>query len=86
MTVPIVKVGVVTHCLVKGSLPEGYEELPICKECAECIDSGYPYYWDEESIIELIDLHNPSKNFYSKADRMENKHTKNLIKHIVSSN
>ena len=57
------KSGVVTHCLVNGSLPQGYEELPICKECAERIDSGYRYYWDEESIVELIDLHDPSKNF-----------------------
>ena len=58
------KSGVVTHCLVKGSLPQGYEkELPICKECAERINSRYPYYWDEESIIKLIDLHGSSKNF-----------------------
>ena len=57
------KSGVVTHCLVNRSLPQGYEELPICKECAEYIDSRYPYYLDEESIIELIDLCDPSKNF-----------------------
>ena len=49
------KSGVVTHCLLKGSLPQGYEELPICKESAERIESRYPYYWGEESIVELID-------------------------------
>ena len=30
----------ITHCLVKGSLIQGYEELPICKKCAEIIDKS----------------------------------------------
>ena len=52
----------ITHCLVKGSLPHGYEKVPICKECAEIIDNLPPHHWDNEKFVELIDLSNPSNN------------------------
>ena len=53
----------VTHCLVKGDLVEGYKELPLCSGCAEMIDNASPHYWDSESIVELIDIIDPSNNF-----------------------
>ena len=53
----------ITHCLLKGSLIQGYEELPICKKCAEIIDKSNDHYWDSNLIVDLIDLTNPSNNF-----------------------
>ena len=47
----------ITHCLVKGSLIQGYEELPVCKKCAEIIDKSNDHYWDSNLTVDLIDLH-----------------------------
>ena len=53
----------ITHCLVKGSLTQGYEELPICKKYAQIIDKSNDHHWDSNSIVDLIDLTDPSNNF-----------------------
>ena len=52
-----------THCLVKGSLIQGYEELPICKKCAKIVDKSNDHSWDSNLIVNLIDLTDPSNNF-----------------------
>ena len=53
----------VTHGLVKGNLVDGYKGLPLCSKCAKKIDNASPHYWDSESIVDLIDITNPSNNF-----------------------
>ena len=53
----------ITHCLVKGSLDQGYKELPLCSKCAEIIDNASPYHWDLNSIVELINIKDSTKNF-----------------------
>ena len=47
----------VMHGLVKGNLVDG------CSKCAKKIDNASPRYWDSESIVDLIDITNPSNNF-----------------------
>ena len=39
-----------------GTLPKGYDQHPLCEQCAIRIES-YPYFWDQNKIVELIDLH-----------------------------
>ena len=56
------KNGKVTHCLVTGSLDRGYKELPVCRKCAKKINEGYPHKFDLESIVDFIDLMDPSSN------------------------
>ena len=46
----------ITHCLITGTLPKGYGQLPLCEQCAIRIDESYPYFWDLNEIVELIDL------------------------------
>ena len=53
----------VTHGLVKGNLVDGYKGLPLCSECTKIIHNASPHYWDSESIVDLIDIINPSKTF-----------------------
>ena len=45
----------ITHCLVKGSSPQGSRELPVCKKCTIDIDNESPYFWDANEFVELID-------------------------------
>ena len=45
----------ITHCLIMGTLPKGYDQHPLCEQCAIRIES-YPYFWDQNKIVELIDL------------------------------
>ena len=47
----------ITHCLIKGTLPKGYSQHPLCEQCAIRIDELYPKFWDLNEIVELIDLH-----------------------------
>ena len=56
MTVFCVKLKLITHCLVKGSSPQGYRELPVCKKCAIDIDNESLYFWDANGFVELVDL------------------------------
>ena len=53
----------VTHGLVKGNLVDGYKGLPFCSECTKIIHNASSHYWDSESIVDLIDIINPSNNF-----------------------
>ena len=53
----------VMHGLVKGNLVDGYKGLPLCSKCAKKVDNASPCYWDSESIVDLIDVTNPSNNF-----------------------
>ena len=46
----------ITHCLIMGTLPEGYSQHPLCERYAIKIDESYPYFWDQNEIVELIDL------------------------------
>ena len=46
----------ITHCLITGTLPKGYGQHPICERCATKIDESYPYFRDQNEIVELIDL------------------------------
>ena len=46
----------ITHCLITGTLPKGYSQHPLCERCAIKIDECYPYFWDQNEIVELIDL------------------------------
>ena len=56
----------VTHGLVKSNFVYGYEGLPLCSECAKIIHNASPHYWDSQSIVDLIDIINPSNNFFWK--------------------
>ena len=53
----------VTHVLVSGNLVDGYKEHPLCSKCAKDIESASPYVWDNNSIVDVIDLVNPSNRF-----------------------
>ena len=46
----------ITHCLITGTLPKGYSQHPLCEQWAIKIDESYPYFWDQNEIVELIDL------------------------------
>ena len=46
----------ITLCLITGTLPKGYSQHPLCERCATKIDDSYPYGWDQNEIVELIDL------------------------------
>ena len=45
-----------THCLITGILPKGYGQHPLCERYALRIDESYPYFWNQNEIVELIDL------------------------------
>ena len=55
----------ITHCLIMGTLPKGYRHHPLCERGAIRIDGSYPHFWDQNEIVELIDLreHECYKNF-----------------------
>ena len=55
----------ITHCLITGTLPKGYSQHPLCERCAIKIDESYPYFWDQNKIVELIDCreHERYKDF-----------------------
>ena len=55
------------------SLDRDYKELPVCRKCAKKIDEGYPHKWDLESIVDLIDLMDPSSNFLWSKNYLTNK-------------
>ena len=44
------------HCLITGTLPKGCSQHPLCERCAIKIDESYRYSWDQNEIVELIDL------------------------------
>ena len=46
----------ITHCLITGTLHKGYSQHPLCERCAIKIDESYPYFWDQNEIVKLIDL------------------------------
>ena len=46
----------ITHCLITGTLPKGYDQHPLCDQCAIRIDESYPYGWDQNEIVVFIDL------------------------------
>ena len=46
----------ITHYLIMGTLPKGYSKHPLCEQCATKIDESYSYGWDQNEIVELIDL------------------------------
>ena len=46
----------ITHYLTTGTLPKGCSHHPLCKRCAIRIDESYPHFWDQNEIVELIDL------------------------------
>ena len=46
----------ITHCLVTGTLPKGYDQHPLCEQRTIRIDESYPYFWDQNEIVELINL------------------------------
>ena len=46
----------ITHCLITGTLPKRYGQQPLCEQCAIRIDESYPYFWDQNEIVELIDI------------------------------
>ena len=52
----------ITHCLITGTLHKGYDQHPLCEQCAIRIDESYPYFWDQNEIVELIDLHEYEHN------------------------
>ena len=35
----------ITHCLITSTLREGYDQHPLCEQCATKIDESYPYGW-----------------------------------------
>ena len=47
----------ITHCLITGTLPKGYGHHSLCERCAIRIDECYPYFWDQNKVVGLIDLH-----------------------------
>ena len=47
----------ITHCLITGTLPKGHDHHPLCEQCAIRIDESYPHFWDQNEIVELINLH-----------------------------
>ena len=46
----------ITHCLITGTLPKGYGQHPLYERCAIRIDESYSHFWDQNEIVELIDL------------------------------
>ena len=46
----------ITHYLITGTLPKGYSQHPLCEQCATKTDESHPYLWDQNEIVELIDL------------------------------
>ena len=46
----------ITRCLIMGTLPKGYSQHPLCERCTIRIDESYPHLWDQNEIVELIDL------------------------------
>ena len=46
----------IDQSLITGTLPKGYNQHPICERCAIRIDESYPYFWDQNEFVELIDL------------------------------
>ena len=41
----------ITHCFITGTLPKGYDQHPLCGQCAIRIDESYPYFWDQNKIV-----------------------------------
>ena len=46
----------ITHCLIMVTLPKGYGHHPLCERCAVRINGSYPHFWDQNKIVELINL------------------------------
>ena len=53
----------ITHCLITSTLPKlpkvpylGYSQQPLCERCTIKIDESYPYFWNQNEIVKLIDL------------------------------
>ena len=46
----------ITHCLIMGTLPKRYHQHPLCEQCAIRIDESHPCFWDQNEIVELINL------------------------------
>ena len=46
----------ITHCLITGTLPKGYSQQPYVSDALLKTDESYPYLWDQNEIMELIDL------------------------------
>ena len=47
---------VIDQSLTTGTLPKGYGHHPLCERCAIRTDESYPHFWDQNEIVELIDL------------------------------
>ena len=46
----------ITYCLITGTLPKGYGHHPLCERYTIRIDESYSHLWDQNEIVELIDL------------------------------
>ena len=53
----------VTHVLIRGDLVEGYTYDPLCSACENVLDQAKPHVWDNNKIVEIVDLIHPDRNF-----------------------